>query len=108
MTSKLQLIWLSAFGFALNSLSYADDHDDTIELAEDGQTEHEYVEHMAPNDNAIWGTKVSNTARNPNADYQGRNFGQWVSEQVRQNVNHENQRNARAALRSANRGGPEG
>ena len=106
MMSKLKLIGLFAFGLALNPLAYADDHD-TIDLAEDGQTEHEYVEHMASNENAYWGTKVSNMARTPDADYEGRNFGQWVSEQVRQNVNHENQRNARAALRSATNG-PEG
>ena len=108
MTSKLKLIRLFAFGLAFTPLAYADDHDDTIDLAEDGETEHEYVEHMAPNENAYWGTKVSNMARSPDADYEGRNFGQWVSGEVRQNMTHENQRNARADLRAANVGGPQG
>ncbi len=103
MTSKLKLIWLFAFGLALNPLAYADDHEDTIDLAEDGETEEEYVAHISPNENADFGTAVSNMARDPDAEYQGREFGQWVAEQVRQDVNHDIQRNARADLRENNR-----
>ena len=108
MKSKLQLIWLLAFGFALNPLAYADDHD-TIDLAEDGQTEHEYVEHMSPNVDADFGTDVSNMARYPNSDYEGRAFGQWVSD-AREVINQDIQRDERADLRDANADGrrPEG
>lgn len=107
MTSKLKLIWLAAFGLALNPLAYADDHD-TIDLAEDGETEHEYVEHM-PNVHTDFGIAVSNMARDRDDDVQGRAFGQWVSEEVRQDVNQDIQRDARAELGSGNgRGRPEG
>ena len=105
MKSKVKLIWLAAFGLALNPLAYADDHD-TIDLAEDGETEHEYVEHMSPNDNADFGTDVSNMARDRDDDVQGRAFGQWVSEQVRQDLTQEAHRNAQAELGAENgRGG---
>ena len=105
MKSKLKLIWLFAFGFALNPLAYADDHD-TIDLAEDGETEHEYVEHMSPNEHADFGTAVSNMARDPDSDYQGREFSQWVSEQA-QAMTHDNHRNARADLGGQGAGRPE-
>ena len=103
MTSKLKLIWLAAFGLALNPLAYADDHD--IDVVDEGDTEYEYVEHMAPNENADFGTAVSNMARDPDSEYLGREFGQWVSEQVRQDMTHENRRNPRAD--EGGQGGPE-
>ncbi len=101
MSSKLKLIWLAAFSLALSPFAYADDHD-TIDLAEDGETEHEYVEHMSPNEHADFGTEVSNMARDPDSEYQGREFGQWVSEQVRQDLTQEARRNARAELGAEN------
>ncbi len=105
MSSKLKSIWLFAFGLALNPLAYADDHED-IELAEEGESEAEYVRHMSPNENADLGTLVSNMSRNPESEYQGREFGQWVSEQVRQDLTQEAHRNARAELGAENgRGG---
>ena len=105
MTSKLKLIWLAAFGLALSPLAYADDHE--IDVVDEGATEAEYVEHIAFNENADVGTAVSNMARDPESEYQGREFGQWVSEQVRQNVTHENHRNARADLGGQGGGRPE-
>ena len=95
MKSKLKLIWLAAFGLALNPLAYADDHD--IDVVEEGDTEYEYVEHISPNDNADFGTEVSNMARDHDSEYQGREFGQWVSEQA-QDMIHENRRNPGADL----------
>ena len=101
---KLKLIWLAAFGLALNPLAYADDHD--IDVVDEGDTEAEYVEHISPNENADFGTAVSNMARDPDAEFQGREFGQWVSEQVRKDMSEEIQRNERAELGAENgRGG---
>jgi hypothetical protein len=94
MKSKFNLIWLLALGIALNPVAYADDHedvdgDDTMTVIEDGDDEEgvmEYVEHVAPNENAERGTLISNAARNPDTEEQGRDFGQWVAEQVKTDV----------------------
>jgi hypothetical protein len=91
MKSKLNLIWLLALGIALNPVAYAADDDDatdddTMTVVEEGESEEgvmEYVEHIAPNENAERGTRISNAARNPDTEEQGRDFGQWVSEQVK-------------------------
>ena len=110
MKSKLKLIWLATFGLALNPLAYADDDDDTIDVVENGETAAEYIEHMSPNENADFGTAVSNMVRDPDSEYQGREFGDWVAEQVREDVNQDIQRDERADLRDANADGgrPEG
>ena len=105
MKSKFNLIWLLVLGLALNPIAYADDdddaaEDDTMAMVEDGDTEDEvmeYVENIAPNENAERGTRISNAARNPDTEQQGRDFGQWVSEQVRNDVASRRSDNASAA-----------
>ena len=87
MTSKLKLILLLAFGLALNPLAFADDDDDTIDMAENGDTEAGFVAQFWPNENVDFGPDVSDMARDP--EYQGREFGEWVSGQVRQDVNQD-------------------
>jgi hypothetical protein len=122
MKSKLSLAFLLAGGLALNPLAYADE-DDTMAVIEEEQTEEEvmeFVEHEAPNPNAEFGTAASNMARNPDAEYQGREFGEWVSSQARQefapdiesiredvqqDIQQDGQRDARADLRDGNADG---
>jgi hypothetical protein len=105
MKSKFNLIWLLALGLVLNPVAYADDDDDatdddTMTMIEEGENEEgvmEYVEHIAPNENAERGTRISNAARNPDTEEQGRDFGQWVAEQVRTDVAAQRSDNASAA-----------
>jgi hypothetical protein len=101
MNTKLTLTGLLLLGLAMNPLAYASDEEGTMNVVEDGQTELDVLEYVAleaPNDNAVFGTDVANMARDPDG-LSGREFGDWVSEQVRQDVHQEAVREARAGAR---------
>jgi len=109
MKSKLVGICLLTGGLAMNPLAYADADDDTMSMVDDGQTEEqvmEFVVHEAPTERAEFGTDIANMARDPDSELHGRDFGNWVSDQVRQDasqdIQQEAHRNARADLRGDN------
>lgn len=104
MKSKFNVVALFFFGFVLNPAAYADDvfTGGTMDVVDEQETEYEYMEHVAPNDNALFGTDVSNMARNPEAEYEGREFGEWVSGQVRQDALQHAAHEARADLKADN------
>lgn len=104
MKSKFNLIWLLAFGIAFNPIAtYADEHDegeDTMTMLEEGGSEEgvvAYIELPVPSDNAERGIGIANAARNPDTVEQGRDFGEWVSSQVRSEVASQGADNAAAA-----------